>query len=702
MSSTPHTITAVYSGDGNFTGSAATDLAETIGQDTTTTTVSCPSNPAGSGQQVTFLAVVAASAPDTATGLVTFLENGASIGSAMLQGPNGPATAFAALTTTLGSADSPYTITAVYGGDNYCTGSTSANIMQTVCTASTTTLTASADSSFFGQTITFTATVTGSDGAEGTGWVTFLDAAGVLGIASLSSGTATCATNNLGGGAGLYPITAVYGGAGNYAASIAAPWLQMVTPANTTTALISSMAPAVSGQAVTFTATVNPNWPVWGLETGFVVFKDGNAVIGAAPLNINGVASFTTYSLTTATHTITAVYSGDWNFTGSTSTLTQSVVKAATTTTVTSSINPSACNQQVTFTALVSAYTVSLGSPTGTVTFLHGSSLLGTAALQSGPAGLVALVTTSFCSTGTYTITAVYGGDSNFTASTALPLTQTVRIASTATISVPSTSTNGQNTTLTAAVGATGSGYCGCGCGCGCTSANVIATGLITFFNFATSLGTAVLNAGKAVFTTSTLSGAAALNSFSFIYGGDGNLAGSTSTAVTQTVNQANTTTSLSTFSTSSVFRQSVVFTATVTVPGLGLATGLVTFLDGTSTLGTAALNNSVATFTTTCLSVSSSPHTITAVYGGDINFAGSTATPTLKQTVGPASTTTTVTGTATPSAYGQALIFTATVAVQAPGAGRPKGTVSFRDGSTPLGTAILSSGQATLSAPRP
>ena len=88
---------------------------------------------------------------------------------------------------------------------------------------------------------------------------------------------------------------------------------------------------------------------------------------------------------------------------------------------------------------------------------------------------------------------------------------------------------------------------------------------------------------------------------------------------------QLTTTTSVVSSVNPSVFGQSVTFTATVTPSGSGTPSGKVTFMDGASTLGTGTLNTSAqATFTTTALTVGS--HSITAIYDGDANFAGSTS----------------------------------------------------------------------------
>ena len=106
---------------------------------------------------------------------------------------------------------------------------------------------------------------------------------------------------------------------------------------------------------------------------------------GTAPLGRNDVATFTTSTLALCAHTIVALYGGDINFTGSSSTTcTQTVTQASTTTTVSSSSNPSGSGQQVTFTATVATSAPGSGTPTGLVTFLDGTSPLATVMLQ-GP-----------------------------------------------------------------------------------------------------------------------------------------------------------------------------------------------------------------------------------------------------------------------------------------------------------------------------
>ena len=103
---------------------------------------------------------------------------------------------------------------------------------------------------------------------------------------------------------------------------------------------------------------------------------------------------------------------------------------------------------------------------------------------------------------------------------------------------------------------------------------------------------------------------------------GSGNFLSSTSPAVSQVVHQASTSTNLTSSTNPSSFDQSVTFTATVT-SALGTPTGMVTFWDGTTALGSGTLNsNGVATFSTSNLSVAS--YSIVAVYAANGNFLGS------------------------------------------------------------------------------
>ena len=90
--------------------------------------------------------------------------------------------------------------------------------------------------------------------------------------------------------------------------------------------------------------------------------------------------------------------------------------------------------------------------------------------------------------------------------------------------------------------------------------------------------------------------------------------------------------------------------------------------------------------------------HSITAVYSGDDSYTGSTNSPALTQTVTAAATTTTLFSSANPAVFGQSVTFTATVTAIAPTPGTPTGIVTFLDGTTSLGSAILTNGRLAMS----
>src|SRR5712691_4890512 len=232
------------------------------------------------------------------------------------------------------------------------------------------TVTSSSNPSVFGQPVTFTATLTP---ANATGTVQFLDGVTNLGApVTVSNGTATLLTSSL--SIGGHSITAVYSGDGNFAGNTGSLPIQTVNQAQSSTNISSSVNPSVFGQPVLFTATVSAAPPGAGTLTGTLQFKDGTTNLGAPVAVNNGSATFSTSSLAVGQHSITAVYSGDSNFAGSTGSLpTQTVSRAGSSMSLTSSVNPAVAGQSVTFTA-----TVNPAEATGNVTFQDGNTTIGT------------------------------------------------------------------------------------------------------------------------------------------------------------------------------------------------------------------------------------------------------------------------------------------------------------------------------------
>jgi subtilisin-like proprotein convertase family protein/plastocyanin len=634
----------------------------------TTTALSSNINPSIWGQVVTFTADVTSTGPGTPSGTVTFKD--------------GPVTLGAPQTLVRGSTTLPFgalnagvhNITATYNGDANFNPSTSSTVVQTVNPASTTTaLGSSLNPSIFGQSVTFTATL--SEGAPGTptGTVTFLDGVATLGTGTLNgSGVATFTTSTLAGGS--HSITAVYATTGNFAGSTSPVVVQTVNKAATTIAVTSGTNPSTYSGSVTFTATVSDSTAA--VPTGNVTFKDGLATLGTTALNGSAQATLTISTLTGGSHSITAVYAGDANFNTSTSSaITQTVNKATPTASVISFQNPSTFSQDVPFRADVLAVGSGV-TPTGNVTFKDGLATLGTAAVQLDGTSLFNIATLGG---GNHNITAVYNGDGNYNTATSSILVQQVTAADTSTAlgSSLNPSTFSQSVTFTATV----------------TSFAGTPAGTVTFKDGLATLGTTALNgAGIATFITSTLGGGP--HSITAVYNGNANFLTSTSSLVTQTVNKASTSTARSSSLNPSQFAQSVTFTATVTSSG-GTPAGTVTFKDGLATLGTTSLNGAgVATFSTSSLAVGS--HSITAVYNGNANFSTSTS-PALTQTVNQASTTVALSATKSTTHFRESVTFMVTVIPST--AGTPTGTVTFFDGATQMGTPVSldGSGQAQI-----
>jgi hypothetical protein len=179
----------------------------------------------------------------------------------------------------------------------------------------------------------------------------------------------------------------------------------------TTTSLVSSLNPSIYGQKVSWTATVTSSGSI--PPTGRVNFTWDGYSIGSATLNSSGVATLTRSNLNADTYPLTAVYLGDANNLRSTSAIVNQVVKETTSAAkITSTPNPSTLGQTVTFMATITSPTV---IPTGPVTFMVGTKVLGTAQLSSGKAKF----TTSTLPAGSTKVTAIYYGDSNIAKSSA-------------------------------------------------------------------------------------------------------------------------------------------------------------------------------------------------------------------------------------------------------------------------------------------
>ncbi len=363
-------------------------------------------NPSTYGTAVTFTATITSAAAFPATGTVTFLNNGVSIGTGTLNGS--PATT-TLLISSLPVGTDPITVT--YAGDAYNSSATSAPVSQVVDegqTVTTVTL-ATPNPGIAGTTETISATVTLTSGsAPLAGTVTFTSGTQTLGSAALNAGAASI-TPTL--GIGSYQVVASYQPSNpNAGASTSVPFPYSVVQATTQTTLVVAPNPALVLTPITFTALVAGNG---GTPTGSVNFLVNGAVVGTSVLS-GGKATYADSTLAVGIYSITAQYLGDTNDSTSVSTATSLAVNTIPTTTVITSGITTGANPQVVLVAAV----LDNGAgpvPTGTVTFYSGTTLLGSATVDSTGA---ATITPSLALGANYSIDAVYSGDTDHGSST--------------------------------------------------------------------------------------------------------------------------------------------------------------------------------------------------------------------------------------------------------------------------------------------
>jgi uncharacterized repeat protein (TIGR03803 family) len=314
LSAGSHSITAAYQGSGAFEPSTSSPLKQVVNVSTTKTAVTTSGSPSFVGQPVTFSATVTdiyGAIPDGE--LVTFYDDGTAIGTGTTAG--GVATF-----TTSSLTAKTHTVKATYAGDGVFKPS-SGTVMQVVDKYPTTTaLSSSLNPSNYGQTVTFTATVTPTGPYPLTGKVVFKDGTIWIGAATLSSGVATHTKSNL--AVGTHSITATYDGDAFNGKSVSAAITQTVSQASLSMVLTSTPNPSTLGKSVKFTATLTSNG---GVPAGQpVTFSYNGVTLGTANVN-KGVATFSTTTLPRGSDPVTAAYAGSVDYSSASASVTQVV-----------------------------------------------------------------------------------------------------------------------------------------------------------------------------------------------------------------------------------------------------------------------------------------------------------------------------------------------------------------------------------------
>jgi sugar lactone lactonase YvrE len=654
-----HNMTASYAGDNNNAAGVSPVLIQVVRQQPNLTLGVLP-NPADVTQSVT-LTLTATAATGTPSGAVVFYDGATALSGNVSLSASGVAT-YSTTQLTPGQ----HSLSAQYAGDASNASGQSNVVTEVVNQISTVTTIASSNTTVnVGTSVTFTATVTNTIGPAPTGTVQFTDGTTALGSGTVdSNGHASLTLSTL--TPGTHTIVATYSGDTDNSGSASSGLVETVQQIATTTVLTSDLNPASAGATIHLSATVaisvgaSPD----GAITGLVTFSEGSVILGTAQVNSSGIASIAVSTLTVGLHNISASYPGNTNYAGSTSNiLVQSISSTATTTVLTAGGTSSLSGKPVTLTVTVISPT---GTPTGNVVFRDGATNIGQGTLNAQG---VATLSTSSLVVGQHTLTAVYQGDSSYLTSTSAPLVETISLATPGlTLASPASPVN-VGTTLTFTAGLTSNG--------------VAPTGALTLHDGSAVIATQnVTNTGTFTFSISTL--AIGTHTLTAVYAGDANNSPATSNAITITVQQAASNTSLTASANPSTLGQSLTLTATVTSPGVNI-TGSISFMDGATAIGSAALNaNGMAALTTSSLSFGS--HTLTAVYSGDTNHTTSTSAALSEQIVQVAGVN--LTSSLNPSISGTNVIFSATML----GVGSlvPTGSVTFSDGASTLATVLL------------
>ncbi len=463
----------------------------------------------------------------------------------------------------------------------------------------------------------------------------------------LSSGMATGSTNALPGG--TYNVVAQYAGDGTFGSSASSPPISVtvapeaskvsiayelidpnsgaITNSNATTAefgtpsLLRVNVTSQAGDACAGNAPGNSGCP-----TGSVTLTDNGTAIdgGTFALNSLGYTEDRAIDLPGGTHTLGAKYNGDSSFKApnpnpATAPLT---LTPSPTQTIFVFMGNGTVGQSFTLQAWIpseDAIYSNIG-PTGTVTFLNGTTTVGTATVSGSvnqtthSVSVYATTSTTLLPPGQDMITAKYSGDASYAASSTSSPTSVI-VFYPATVTISSSNSNvpyGTPVTYTAEVTTNQGG-------------RPAVTGNVSFStDYGLGLGTLALSNGSAQVTSSAVAGG--VHNVIAYYSGDTNY-NTSSGSVTETVTRVGTTTAVAASSSTIAIGQSVTLTATISggLSGLAQPSGTLQFLSNGVSVGYLAnVGNGQAQLITTALPVGTDQ--ITATYNGDTNYVGSSS----------------------------------------------------------------------------
>ena len=620
-------VTATYSGDTNYTGTAASGASFVVTKADTSMTESASPPSIGFGSQDT-LSVTGL--PVWATGTLTFTSGGSTLCAVAL-----PATSCQTATTLAAGA---YPVTATYSGDGHYNGATATGASFMVTKADPTFSESAAPASVpFGTADTLS--VTGLP-VNATGTVAFTSGGSTLCVTPLPA--TSCNTSST-LDPGSYPVTATYSGDSNYNPATATGASFIVTKAGISLTESASPASIPFGSQDTLSVAGVPAG-----ATGTVTFTSGGSTLCTTALPT--ISCQTLSTLTPGTYPVTATYGGDSHYNGASASSASFVVTQAD-----PSFTESAAPASVPYGAADTVSVAGLPSgATGEVTFTSGGQILCVTGLPT-----ISCQTSLTLPPGAYPVTAAYSGDSNYIGGIATGASFTVTQAGTALteFAAPASIPFGSQDTLSAA-GLPGD-----------------ATGTLTFTSGGSSLCGAALPATSCQTATTLAPGAYPVTA---TYSGDSNYSGSTASGASFTVTKD------SVVLTESAAPATIVYGSADTVSAFGLpagATGSVTFTSGSTPLCVATL---AATSCHSAATLAPATYPVTALYSGDTFDSPATATG-AAFTVIKADTHITVTVTPPDVTRGQSV--TVSVSGLPPGV---SGTVTFTSGGRVLCTATL------------
>jgi hypothetical protein len=497
---------------------------------------------------------------------------------------------------------------------------------------------------------------------------------------------------------GGHPIAADYSGDANYAAANSQPVVVEVEPSTTSITVTPATRTPTAGSLLSVTAAITSLNAGQGASppSGTVDFRLNGVSQGVKPV-IPGSPSTSSTVISVpgsaGSYQIVCFYSGDPNYTNSTSEAASiTVPKSATTVTVTPATTTPIAGSSLVVTATIGTTSSIAAAPSGTVTFTLDGTGLGSAMVITGTPSTAA-ITITVPSNGTHTLAAVYSGDGNYDSSNSAGVPITVAKSPTTLTVTPATTTPapGSIFKVTAALSALYPG----------ASA---ATGTVTFTLDGATQGSAPVVAGSGA-SLNVTAPATGTHTLQASYGGDANYSGSTSGSVTVVVTKAPTTTVLTPATLTPAAGSSLLLLATITptVAGPAQPTGSVAFtMDGTA-LGTEpVVAGSTPTSSITVTSLSPGTHLLLGTYSGDTYYAGSVAAG-VTITVSKSPTTTVVTPATLTPAVGTPLQVTAAISAARPGSALPSGTVSFTLDGVAQGNQAVTAGSpssATINLP--